>query len=233
MGKRGKREFVQVLRLLEAFPTRTSRPPSAMRIGCGAIGFDAVKHLVLCRIERRPPRLDLTVYPYLPQCHGGDAPRPATYMELLAGSGGMTRHAPGSARPSPQALKLPTFLREYDKLARQCAAEGVDHPALPAAPGRARADRSGAAHGRAPHQGGQVPGGEEPRQLRLHRHPLAQQDAGAGAGPLRVRPAPRERHRARQQRHRQDPRRARRSAWPPARRASRSASPPPPPWCTS
>src|ERR1019366_8107296 len=25
------------------------------------------------------------------------------------------------------ALKLPTFLREYDKLARQCAAEGLDH----------------------------------------------------------------------------------------------------------
>jgi len=27
-----------------------------------------------------------------------------------------------------KALKLPTFLREYDKLARQCAAEGLDHP---------------------------------------------------------------------------------------------------------
>jgi DNA replication protein DnaC len=26
------------------------------------------------------------------------------------------------------ALKLPSFLREYDKLARQCAAEGVDYP---------------------------------------------------------------------------------------------------------
>ena len=26
-----------------------------------------------------------------------------------------------------KSLKLPTFLREYDKLARQCAAEGVDH----------------------------------------------------------------------------------------------------------
>ena len=24
-------------------------------------------------------------------------------------------------------LKLPTFLREYDKLARQCAADNVDH----------------------------------------------------------------------------------------------------------
>jgi hypothetical protein len=26
-----------------------------------------------------------------------------------------------------KALKLPTFLREHDKLARQCAAEGVEH----------------------------------------------------------------------------------------------------------
>ncbi len=25
-------------------------------------------------------------------------------------------------------LRLPTFLREYDKMAAQCAAEGVDHP---------------------------------------------------------------------------------------------------------
>ena len=27
-----------------------------------------------------------------------------------------------------KALKLPTFLREYDKVARLCAAEGADHP---------------------------------------------------------------------------------------------------------
>jgi len=27
-----------------------------------------------------------------------------------------------------KALKLPTFLREYDRVARQCATEGVDHP---------------------------------------------------------------------------------------------------------
>ena len=26
-----------------------------------------------------------------------------------------------------KTLRLPTFLREYDKLARQCAAEGLDH----------------------------------------------------------------------------------------------------------
>jgi hypothetical protein len=29
-----------------------------------------------------------------------------------------------------KALKLPTFLREYDKLAQQCAAEGGDHPPI-------------------------------------------------------------------------------------------------------
>ena len=33
-----------------------------------------------------------------------------------------------------KALKLPTFLREYDKLAQQCAAEGHRSSALPAAP---------------------------------------------------------------------------------------------------
>ena len=31
------------------------------------IGFDAVKHLVLCRIEKRPPRLNLLAHPYLPR----------------------------------------------------------------------------------------------------------------------------------------------------------------------
>ena len=27
-----------------------------------------------------------------------------------------------------KALKLPTFLREYDKVAHDCAREGIDHP---------------------------------------------------------------------------------------------------------
>ena len=69
MGKQGKREFVQVLRLMEVF--RADEVAAAVRnaIARGAIGFDAVKHLVLCHIERRPPRLDMTVYPYLPRAH--------------------------------------------------------------------------------------------------------------------------------------------------------------------
>jgi hypothetical protein len=67
MGKRGKREFVQVLRLLEVFRPKDVLAGIKEASARGAIGSDAVKHLVLCRIERRPPRLDLTVYPYLPR----------------------------------------------------------------------------------------------------------------------------------------------------------------------
>lgn len=84
MGKRGKREFVQILRLLETF--RQDDVVAGIRgaIARGAIGFDAVKHLMLCRIERRPPRLDLTVYPYLPRATVATTSA-RTYMGLLTG----------------------------------------------------------------------------------------------------------------------------------------------------
>ena len=84
MGKQGKREFVQVLRLMESF--RVDEVAAAVRdaIVRGAIGFDAVKHLVLCRIERRPPRLDMTIYPYLPKATVATTSA-RSYMDLLAG----------------------------------------------------------------------------------------------------------------------------------------------------
>ena len=82
LGKPGTREYVQVLRLLEDF--RLVHVSGAVRdaLALGVIGFDAVKHLVLCRIEHRPARLDLAQYPHLP------APRvattaPAHYLALL------------------------------------------------------------------------------------------------------------------------------------------------------
>ena len=53
-------------------------------IHLGSLSFDAMKHLVLCRLEGRPPRLDLELYPYLPRVRvsitsAGD------YMTLLSG----------------------------------------------------------------------------------------------------------------------------------------------------
>ena len=85
MDKRGKREFVQVLRLLEVFDLEDVAAAVNDAIARGVIGFDAVKHLLLCRIERRPPRLDLTVYPYLPQAHVATTSA-RTYLDLLSGA---------------------------------------------------------------------------------------------------------------------------------------------------
>lgn len=45
--------------------------------------LDAVKHLVLCRVERRPPRLDLSIYPYLPKTMVEKTSAKA-YMRLLS-----------------------------------------------------------------------------------------------------------------------------------------------------
>jgi transposase len=86
LGKPGKREFVQVLRLLETFSMDEVRSAVEEALRLGAVGFDAVKHLVLCQIERRPPRLNLDVYPYLPQAHVATTSA-RSYLELLSGEG--------------------------------------------------------------------------------------------------------------------------------------------------
>ncbi len=84
MGKQGKREFVQVLRLMEVFRIDDVAAGVRDAIDRGVIGFDAVKHLVLCRIERRPPRLDMSVYPYLPNATVATTSA-RTYLDLLTG----------------------------------------------------------------------------------------------------------------------------------------------------
>jgi len=74
-----------VLRLLEVFRLEDVAAGVREAIARGVIGFDAVKHLLLCRVERRPPRLDLTVYPYLPRASVmTTSVRP--YMDLLSGA---------------------------------------------------------------------------------------------------------------------------------------------------
>jgi transposase len=64
--KHGTREYIQVLRLFECFAFETVAWAVREALRLQAISFDAVKHLVLCRIEQRPARLDLTLYPHLP-----------------------------------------------------------------------------------------------------------------------------------------------------------------------
>lgn len=81
----GKREFVQVLRLIEAFPTATVHAAVKEALRLGAISADAVRHLVLARIEGRPARLDTGRYPHLPVANVGKT-RPADYTTLMGAS---------------------------------------------------------------------------------------------------------------------------------------------------
>jgi hypothetical protein len=87
MAKHGRREYVQVLRLLESFDLADLHAAVKQAIQLGAIGFDAVKHLILCRVERRPPRLDLAIYPYLPRATVEKTSAKA-YMRLLSNDAG-------------------------------------------------------------------------------------------------------------------------------------------------
>ena len=82
MLKIGRREYVQVLRLLESFGMEDLRAAVKQALKMGAVGFDAVKHLVLCQVEKRPPKLDLDVYPYLPRARV-ETTSAASYMALM------------------------------------------------------------------------------------------------------------------------------------------------------
>jgi hypothetical protein len=84
MIKAGRREYVQVLRLLETFELDDLHAAVKTALHMGAVGFDAVKHLVLCRVEKRPPKLDLDVYPYLPHATVARTSA-ASYMCLVSG----------------------------------------------------------------------------------------------------------------------------------------------------
>jgi hypothetical protein len=83
LNKHAGREYIQVLRLLETFAPEEVTAAVDHALCLGAISFDAVRHLVLCRIERKPPRLDLNNWPHLPLAtvHTTQA---ADYMALLS-----------------------------------------------------------------------------------------------------------------------------------------------------
>jgi transposase len=80
----GKREYVQVLRLFETFPMPVVHGAVRDALRLGAISYDAIKHLALCRIDSRPARLDLANYPHLPLTNVATTAA-ANYMSLLTG----------------------------------------------------------------------------------------------------------------------------------------------------
>jgi transposase len=83
LHKNGKREYVQVLRLLETFSLPEVAHAIQDALHLGTVSCDAVKHLLLCRIEQRPPRLNLIEYPHLPLAQVRTT-QPVDYTALLS-----------------------------------------------------------------------------------------------------------------------------------------------------
>jgi hypothetical protein len=160
MGNRGKREFVQVLRLRKVFSEVIVATAALDAIRLSAISFDAqpsvrrlrklacVKQLVITKVERRPARLGLDDYPYYRW------PTSRRHRLPICGSrvreGGMTGH-----RLLPQALRRRKFCSRITcdssngrsscasrKARRRSHSRGSRSCPLPLAPCRARTLRS-------------------------------------------------------------------------------------------
>jgi hypothetical protein len=97
LKKHAGREYIQVLRLIEHFAFAEVTAAVEQALALNTISFDAVRHLVLCRIERRPPRLppqqaktacrgprlDMANWPHLPLAQVRTT-RTVDYMSLLS-----------------------------------------------------------------------------------------------------------------------------------------------------
>ncbi len=199
MGSAGWREFIQVLRLMEDFHQHQVEQAVSEALRLGAISFDAVKMLLLARLENRPARLDLTFYPYLPVDNRSarpilaSSPAQAPFLWQRGHGMSLSQETAAPAIVAPQvllsnhlkALKLPTFAREYEKVAMESAQTGR-LPALSAAPVRTGAHRSRAPQRGAPDSAGALSADQELRYVRLRRPAVAEQGAGSGTDTLRV-----------------------------------------------
>ena len=85
MGAKGRREYIQVLRLIEVFQTPIVAAAIDDAIRLNVIGFDAVKQLAVAKVEKRAPALSLERYPFLPKTDVRTT-RAADYMTLISRS---------------------------------------------------------------------------------------------------------------------------------------------------
>ena len=84
--------------MLETFALETVSRAVEDALRLGTVSFDAVKHLLLCRIERRPPRLDMENWPHLPLARVRTT-QAADYMVLLPCPPAATPHSDAEVTP--------------------------------------------------------------------------------------------------------------------------------------
>jgi len=92
---------------MATFPLAEVAAAARQALALRVVGFGAVKHLLLCALDRCPPKLDLENYPHLPLAEVA-LTRAADYQALLSGaaaagvSGGAPQ--PNGSRPITASL---------------------------------------------------------------------------------------------------------------------------------
>lgn len=89
LGKAGRREYIQTLRLIETFTLDQVNRGVLEALRLSAISYDAIKHLIVAGLERRAVKLDLSAYPHLPRADVSTT-RAADYNALLMTTESMT-----------------------------------------------------------------------------------------------------------------------------------------------
>jgi hypothetical protein len=66
-GKEGVREYIKILRLLEDYAMEDVARAVTRALQLGVFSRDAVKHLLLCQLDKRPESLDLSqIHSHIP-----------------------------------------------------------------------------------------------------------------------------------------------------------------------
>ena len=81
-GKEGKREYVRVLRLLETYSIEQLENGVTDALKLGVLNIESIKHLLLCRLDKRPLDLNMKEHPHLPNV-SVQITRPQDYSQLL------------------------------------------------------------------------------------------------------------------------------------------------------
>ena len=124
---RASGQFVQVLRLLETFSQREVAAAAKERPPAGS-------HQLRRRGTLAAVPAGGTAAPAGPGAVSLPAMGTSEHHvrrglhDLAVGEGGMNDRSTLLLEHHLKELKLSSFLREYEKMAAQCAAEGVDHP---------------------------------------------------------------------------------------------------------
>ena len=152
MGKKGKREYVQVLRLLESFEMahalrgyQTVAGTGRDRLRCGQASGALP--------DREAPATARSRYLPVPSKGAGRDHRSCQLHAPDGAGAGMTDTPQVLLQHHLKKLRLPTFHSEYAKQARQCAVENKDHINYLLRALRAGTDRARTPDDRAPDQG--------------------------------------------------------------------------------